>query len=44
MIMEKIMSEIKKVQCPHCKEMVTFEKNSAGQWVGTIVGGGTDIY
>ena len=33
------MSEIKKVQCPHCKEMINLEKNSTGQWVGTIVGG-----
>ena len=34
------MSEIKKVQCPHCKEMVNFERNSAGKWIGTIAGGG----
>ena len=34
------MSEIKKVQCPHCKEMINLEKNSTGQWAGTIVGGG----
>jgi len=34
------MSEIKKVQCPHCKEMVSLEKNSTGKWIGTIVGGG----
>jgi len=34
------MSEIKKVQCPHCKEMVSLERNSAGKWVGTIAGGG----
>ncbi len=33
------MNEIKKVQCPHCKEMINLEKNSTGQWIGTIVGG-----
>ena len=34
------MSEIKKIQCPHCNEMVNFERNSSGKWVGTIAGGG----
>lgn len=34
------MSEVKNIQCPHCKKTVKFERNSAGKWVGAVVGGG----
>lgn len=34
------MSDVKKVICPHCGEKVEFQKNSAGQWVGTVGGAG----
>jgi len=37
---EVTMSEIKKIQCPHCQKMVKFERNSSGKMVGTVVGGG----
>ena len=38
--MERIMSEIIKIQCPNCNKTVTFKRNSSGKWVGTIAGGG----
>jgi len=32
------MGEVKKIKCPHCEKMVKFERNSAGKWVGTVIG------
>lgn len=34
------MNEIKNVICPHCGKKVDFERNSKGQWVGTVGGAG----
>ena len=34
------MDEVKKIKCPHCEKMVKFERNSAGKWVGTVIGAG----
>ena len=33
------MSEVKQIRCPHCDKLVRFKRNSAGKWIGTIVGG-----
>jgi ribosomal protein L37AE/L43A len=30
----------KKVKCPHCGANVDFSRDSTGQWVGTVAGGG----
>ncbi len=38
------MSEVKKIQCPHCKKTVEFERNSTGEWVGTVIVGGVGYW
>jgi len=35
------MSEVRKVECPHCKKNVQFQRNSTRQWIESVIGGGT---
>jgi len=34
------VSDVKKIQCPHCGKKINFKRSSTGKWIGTIAGGG----